>query len=73
VYAVTVEHRPQDPRLRDRAPYAVALVDLKEGVRVMTNVVGCDPNVVAAGMAVSVTWEELSDGRNLPLFEPADL
>jgi uncharacterized OB-fold protein len=36
----------------------------------MTNVVGCPPDEVAVGMPVQVTWEELSDGRNLPQFEP---
>ncbi len=71
VYAVTVEHKPMDPRMRDQAPYAIALVDLEEGVRMMTNVVGCDPDSVTAGMPVRVTWEALSDGRNLPQFEPA--
>jgi hypothetical protein len=37
----------------------------------MTNVVGCDPELVTVGMSVRVSWEALSDGRNLPLFEPA--
>ena len=37
----------------------------------MTNVVGCPPDSVTVGMPVQVTWEPLSDGRNLPLFEPA--
>lgn len=71
VHAVTVEHRPQNPLLADRAPYAVALVDLAEGVRMLTNVMGCPPHDVTVGMAVRVTWEPLSDGRQLPMFEPA--
>ena len=37
----------------------------------MTNVVGCPPDAVTVGMPVQVTWEELSDGRNLPLWERA--
>jgi uncharacterized OB-fold protein len=71
VYAVTVEHRPQDPRFASRAPYAVALVELDEGARLMTNIVDCDPNAVVVGMRVVVTWEPLSDGRHLPIFVPA--
>ena len=51
-------------------PYVVALVDLDEGVRMMTNIVGCPPEDVRIGMAVTVTWEPLSDGRQLPLFTP---
>lgn len=71
VYALTVEHRPQNPQLVSRAPYVVALVDLDEDVRLLTNVVNCAPGDVAIGQRVSVTWEALSDGRHLPLFEPA--
>jgi uncharacterized OB-fold protein len=70
VHAVSVHHRAGMPQMEGREPYAVALVDLAEGVRMMTNVVGCDPADVAVGQAVVVTWESLSDGRNLPLFRP---
>ncbi len=71
VYAATVEHRPQNPLMADRAPYTVALIELEEGVRMLSNVVGCPPDTVTVGMSVSVTWEALTDGRHLPLFEPA--
>ncbi len=70
VYAYSVMHRPGNPLMADRVPYTVALVDLEEGARLMTNIVGCEPDSVEVGMAVQITWEELSDGRNLPQFEP---
>jgi uncharacterized OB-fold protein len=70
VYAVTVEHRPQDPRLASRAPYAVALVDVDDGWRMLTNIVDCDPAEVAVGLAVEVTFEPLTDGTKLPMFRP---
>ena len=73
VYAAVVEHRPEaaGAAFSGGEPYCVALVDLEEGVRMMTNVVGCPPDEVHSGMAVAVTWEPLSDGRQLPLFRPA--
>lgn len=73
VYAVSVQHRPGNPFMKDRVPYAVALVEVETGgssIRMMTNVVGCPAEEVSVGMPVQVTWEPLSDGRNLPLFEP---
>lgn len=70
VYALSVMHRPGNPTMAGRVPYAVALIDLEEGVRMMSNVVGIEADQVKVGMAVTVTWEALSDGRNLPLFEP---
>lgn len=72
VYAVSVQHRPGNPFMADRVPYAVALVDLDEGIRMMTNVVDCDPEQVTIGQQVAVSWEPLSDGRNLPVFRPTD-
>ncbi|MCZ7536619.1 MAG: OB-fold domain-containing protein [Acidimicrobiia bacterium] len=71
VDAVTVMHRPGSPGMAEMVPYTVAMIELAEGVRMMSNVVGCEPYEVAPGMAVRLTWETLSDGRNLPLFEPA--
>jgi uncharacterized OB-fold protein len=69
VYTFTVEHNPQNPNLP--APYAIALIDLDEGARMMANVVGCPVDEVSVGMRVIITWEELSDGRHLPQFTPA--
>jgi uncharacterized OB-fold protein len=54
----------------DRVPYAVALVDLDEGVRMMTNIVTDDPFGVVVGQPVRLVWEALSDGRHVPLFVP---
>ena len=73
VYAAVVEYRPEaaGATFADGAPFCIALVDLEEGVRIMTNIVGCPPADVRSGMAVVVSWEPLSDGRQLALFRPA--
>jgi uncharacterized protein len=73
VYAAVVEHRPEaaGATFSDGRPYCIALVDLAEGVRMMTNIVGCPPEDVHSGMAVTVSWEPLGDGRRLALFRPA--
>jgi uncharacterized OB-fold protein len=55
--------------MKAHVPYVVALIELKEGVRLLSNVVGCDPESVRVDQVVSVAWEALSDGRNLPVFE----
>ena len=72
VYSSTIEPKPAatGTTFSGGRPYVVALVELEEGVRMMTNIVGCDPEEVHIGQAVSVTWEPLSDGRRLPLFTP---
>jgi uncharacterized OB-fold protein len=73
VHAAVVEHRPEaaGASFSGGEPYCIALVDLEEGVRMMTNIVGCPPSDVRSGLAVRVSWEPLSDGRQLALFTPA--
>jgi uncharacterized OB-fold protein len=70
VYAVSVHHRAPAPELKAMVPYALALVDLDDGARLMTDVVGCDAGEVHVGQRVRATWEPLEDGRHLLLFEP---
>lgn len=54
---------------RDQEPYCVALVDLAEGYRMMTNVVGVAPDRVQIGDPVTVRLHAEGD-TVLPLFEP---
>lgn len=68
IYALSVMPVPGNPGMAGRAPYAVALVDLDEGVRMLTNVVGEGWEAAAVGDRVQVAWEPLADGRNLAVF-----
>ena len=54
------------------APYIVALVDLEEGVRMMSNVVDADPEQVSVGDPVTVDFENWSDEVRLPVFRLAN-
>ncbi len=51
-------------------PYVIAVVALREGPRMVSNIVGCAPEAVRVGMPVRVRFEQRS-GRWLPLFVPA--
>ncbi len=70
VYAATILPKEGNGGMAGRTPYVVALVDLAEGVRMLTNVIADDPETVAVGDTVSVAWEPLPDGRRLPVFVP---
>ncbi len=71
VYAVSVMHRPGNPAMAEAVPYAVALIDLEEGARMLSNVVNCDPDSIKVGDKVKPAWEPLEGGRHLPVFELA--
>jgi len=56
------------------APYSIAVVQLEEGPRMMTNIVGCDqtPEALVLDMDLQVTFEPISDDIVLPLFTPVN-
>jgi uncharacterized OB-fold protein len=51
-------------------PFAVALVALEEGTRIIGNVVGAEPSSVHVGMPVQVAFEADERGRKLPQWRP---
>ena len=50
------------------APYTVALVDLAEGPRMMSVIIGCEPEAVTVGAPVTVCFEQWSEDLSLPVF-----
>ncbi|MBV8949572.1 MAG: OB-fold domain-containing protein [Actinobacteria bacterium] len=67
VYTWLVSHHPTKP---DAEPRVVALVELTEGVRMVSNLVDVDRADVVNEMAVEVTFVDY-DGTVLPQFRPA--
>ena len=73
IYTFNVMRKPGNPMMGDDVPYVIALVDLDEGIRMTTNVVGADEGSLRCDQRVTVDWsEELSDGRRLPVFRVTD-
>jgi uncharacterized OB-fold protein len=70
VYTYTVTFSGAEERFSDDYPYVLALVDLDEGIRVMSNIVDCDPKEVKIGMEVKVVFKKISEDFSLPLFRP---
>ena len=65
VYSVTVvSQRPPTPN------HNVALIDLEDGPRMMSRVIGIEPEQVCIGMAVKSKIEQV-DGQGVLFFEPA--
>ena len=73
VYSHSVVRLNRHPAFAALGPYAVAYVDLDEGFRILTNLVGlADPvNEAKIGARVKVQWEDQEGGLSLPMFAPA--
>lgn len=70
VFTFTVMRRAYHPGFVDQLPYVVAVVQLEEGPRLISNVVGCEPDAVDVGMAVEVFFEDVTAEVTLPKFRP---
>ena len=71
VYSYTTVHRGEGP-YRDATPYVVAYVEVDEGPRLLTNVVGADPDRVNVGLEVEVVFHDTGEGNALPRFRPVE-
>jgi len=71
VYTYTITNQNQAPGFREACPYVLAYVDLEEGPRLLTNIVGCQPADVSIGMSVAVDFAPAEGGLAVPRFRPA--
>ncbi|MDQ1046919.1 bifunctional MaoC family dehydratase N-terminal/OB-fold nucleic acid binding domain-containing protein [Streptomyces sp. V4I2] len=66
VYSYVVPHHPPFPAFEP--PYAVALIELAEGVRMISNVVGVPYDKVRIGQSVLLEFQAYDDDLVLPVF-----
>lgn len=70
LFTFTVYRRAYSRELADQLPYVVGIVELAEGPRLITNIVGCAPEKLHVGMQVEVVFEDLDGGISLHAFRP---
>ncbi len=71
LYSYTIVHRPQRPEFE--VPYTVAIVELEEGWHMLSHLVECEPESIAVGMPLEVSFRRMSDEITLPLFRPRQI
>ena len=69
LYSYVIHHRPAPGFM---PPYSIAVVQLEEGPRMMTNIVNCPqtPEALQLDMPVEVAFTKLSEEISLPVFQP---
>jgi len=68
IYSYTVAHQAFGP-FADEVPFVIAIVELEEGVRMMTRIVDAPHEQVCIGAAVHVTFATISEEMTLPYFQ----
>jgi len=68
VFSWAITDQPMLPQFADAVPYAIAIVELEEGVRIATWVVDVLPDELSIGLPVEVEFDDVTSGVTLPKF-----
>lgn len=68
LFSFVIVHRALDPYWQGEVPYVVGAVELAEGPRLISNLVGIDFDCIEIGMALKVAFELISDEIVVPRF-----
>lgn len=70
IFSFVIFHRVYRQAFAESVPYVVALVELEEGPRLLTNILGVDPHDVRCDMPVEVVFDDLDEDCSIPKFRP---
>lgn len=70
VYSYTIIRQNKSPEFRDDVPYNVALIQLEEGPRMLSNVIDIALGDLRVDLPVTVVFDPVSDEISLPRFRP---
>jgi uncharacterized OB-fold protein len=70
LHTYTIIRQNRSPAFAALSPYAVGIVELDEGVRMMSNIVDCDVEELQVGMALEVVLVKAADDVGLPFWRP---
>ncbi len=68
VFTWTVVERPLHPAFKGATPYAPVVVEMEEGVRLLSQVIDCPPDQLTIDMPVEVSFEAVTAEVTLPRF-----
>lgn len=67
----TVTRRALHPAFADEVPFVVGIVELGEGVRMVSRIEGCPLDELRLNLPVELFLQETAEGLKLPCFRPA--
>src|SRR5437867_4722181 len=73
LFSFEIAHQILNKAFKVKTPVVLAMVELEEGPRILSNLVGIapDPRQIRCDMPVEVCFEKLTDEISLPMFRPA--
>jgi uncharacterized protein len=73
LYSFEIAYRSLNPAFKIEPPYVLAMIELEEGPRMMSNLINVEatPEALKIDMPVEVVFEKQNDDVTIPLFQPA--
>lgn len=71
IFTWTVAVRAMHPAFQNAVPYAPVVVEMEEGVRILSTVANCPPDALTIGMPVTVAFDDVTPEVTLPTFRCA--
>lgn len=68
IYSYTIIRQNKSPEFINDTPYNVAIIQLEEGPRLMSNIVDADPGTLQVDLPVTVVFDAVSDAISIPRF-----
>jgi uncharacterized OB-fold protein len=70
VFSYTVMHQAAHPGFAAEVPYPVVVIELEDGVRMLSNLIDCPRGDIRIGLPVQVTFDDVGPDVTLPKFRP---
>jgi uncharacterized protein len=70
IYSYTIIHQNKSPEFVQDTPYNVAVIQLEEGPRMMSNIIGISPEDLRVDLPVKIVFDPVTDTISIPRFEP---
>ena len=70
MFSFAVMHQANHPGFAAEVPYAVVVIELEEGVRLLSNLVDCPLADIRIGLPVEVVFDDVTPEVTLPKFRP---
>lgn len=69
LYTYTIARREAHPRFKDAVPYVIAVIELAEGPRFLSNLVDSDIESLQIGLPVQIVYDDVTPEATLPKFK----
>jgi uncharacterized OB-fold protein len=71
IFSWTVTRAPLHPAFAAQVPYVLVIVEMDEGVRIISRLKNCEIEKLGLGLPVEVTFEQLAEHVFMPFFQLA--